>query len=99
MGGSTVYRIKRRFVFGHLEAALSEEPRPGAGRKLWRKEEVLLVATAEIGAFHKSTAKHDTADQIGNDAPAVPRVRRNWHERGLVQPQKVPSRIKRSTRL
>ena len=30
VGGSTVYRTKRRFVLGNLEAALSEEPRPGA---------------------------------------------------------------------
>jgi transposase len=34
VGGSTVYRTKRRFVEGNLEAALSEEPRPGAARKL-----------------------------------------------------------------
>jgi hypothetical protein len=45
-GGSTVYRTKRRFVMGNLEAALSEEPRPGADRKLSGKEEALLVATA-----------------------------------------------------
>jgi transposase len=44
--GSTVYRTKRRFVFGNLEAALREEPRPGASRKLSGKEEALLVATA-----------------------------------------------------
>src|SRR3984893_996638 len=46
VGGSTVYRTKRRFVLGNLEAALSEEPRPGADRKLSGKEEALLVATA-----------------------------------------------------
>jgi transposase len=46
VGGSTVYRTKRRFVLGGLEAALSEEPRPGASRKLSGKEEALLVATA-----------------------------------------------------
>ena len=46
VGGSTVYRTKRRFVLGNLEAALSEEPRPGAGRKLSGQEEALLVATA-----------------------------------------------------
>ena len=46
VGGSTVYRTKQRFVLGNLEAALSEEPRPGAGRKLSGKEEALLVATA-----------------------------------------------------
>ena len=37
VGGSTVYRTKRRFVEGNLEAALSEEPRPGAERKLSRQ--------------------------------------------------------------
>jgi transposase len=46
VGGSTVYRTKRRFVEDSLEAALSEEPRPGAERKLSGKEEALLVATA-----------------------------------------------------
>ena len=46
VGGSTVYRTKRRFVEGNLERALSEEPRPGAKRKLTGKEEALLVATA-----------------------------------------------------
>ena len=46
VGGSTVYRTKRRFVEGNLEVALTEEPRPGATRKLLGKEEALLVATA-----------------------------------------------------
>ncbi len=46
VGGSTVYRTKQRFVLGNLQAALSEKPRPGAGRKLTGKEEALLVATA-----------------------------------------------------
>ena len=46
IAGSTIYRTKRRFVEGNLEAALSEEPRPGAARKLTGKEEALLVATA-----------------------------------------------------
>src|SRR6202049_4326877 len=46
VGGSTIYRTKRRFVEGNLETALSEEPRPGAVRKLTGKEEALLVATA-----------------------------------------------------
>jgi transposase len=44
--GSTVYRTKRHFVLGNLEAALSEAPRPGASRKLSGKQEALLVATA-----------------------------------------------------
>lgn len=43
---STIYRTKQRFVEDGLEAALSEEPRAGAARKLSVKEEALLVATA-----------------------------------------------------
>jgi len=46
VGGSTVYRTKRRFVLGNIEAALREAPRPGAERKLSGKQEALLVATA-----------------------------------------------------
>jgi transposase len=46
VGGSTVYRTKRRFVEGNLELALSEEARIGAPRKLSGKETALLVATA-----------------------------------------------------
>ena len=46
VSASTVYRTKRRFVEGNLEGALSEEPRPGAERKLTGKEEALLIATA-----------------------------------------------------
>jgi transposase len=46
VGGSTVYRTKRRFVEGNLDLALSEEARPGASRKLSGKEAALLVATA-----------------------------------------------------
>jgi len=46
VGGSTVYRTKRRFVEGNLEFALSEEARPGVARKLSGKEAALLVATA-----------------------------------------------------
>jgi transposase len=46
VGTSTVYRTKRRFVEEGLEAALSEEPRPGAERKLDATEEALLIAIA-----------------------------------------------------
>jgi len=46
VGTSTVYRTKRRFVEEGLEEALSEEPRPGAERKMSTGEEALLVATA-----------------------------------------------------
>jgi transposase len=44
--GSTIYRTKRRFGEIGLDAALSEEPRPGGRRKLSAKDEALLVATA-----------------------------------------------------
>ena len=37
VGGSTVYRTKRRFVEGNLERALSEEPRPGRGAQAHRQ--------------------------------------------------------------
>lgn len=46
VSGSTIYRTRRRLVEANLEGALSEEPRPGAVRKLSGKEEALLVATA-----------------------------------------------------
>jgi Homeodomain-like domain len=46
VGTSTVYRTKRRFVEESLDAALSEEPRPGGKRKLTGSEEALLIATA-----------------------------------------------------
>jgi transposase len=46
VGEITVYRTRRRFVEGNLAAALTEEPRPGAARKLTGREEALLVATA-----------------------------------------------------
>jgi transposase len=46
VGGSTVYRTRRRFVEGNLDKALHEQPRPGVARKLTGQEEALLVATA-----------------------------------------------------
>ena len=46
VGTSTVYRTKRRFVECALEGALSEDPRPGARRKLTGREETLMVAVA-----------------------------------------------------
>jgi transposase len=46
VGTSTVFRTRRRFVEEGLDAALSEEPRPGGERKLSPKEEALLVAVA-----------------------------------------------------
>jgi transposase len=46
VGGSTVYRTKQRIIEGNLQRALSEDPRPGAERKLTSKQEALRVATA-----------------------------------------------------
>lgn len=46
VGTSTVFRTKRRFVEEGLEAALGEEPRPGAERKLDATAEALRIATA-----------------------------------------------------
>ena len=61
VGGSTVYRIKRRFVEGSLERALSEERRAGAERKLTGKGspaggDRLLQAAGGPGALDAGTA-------------------------------------------
>jgi transposase len=45
-GASTVYRVKRDFVEYGLNAALTENDRPGGARKLDPKEEGLLVSIA-----------------------------------------------------
>jgi transposase len=45
-GTATIYRTRRRFVEEGLDKALSEDPRPGAQRKLSVNDEALLVATA-----------------------------------------------------
>jgi transposase len=65
VGDSTVYRTKRRFVEGNLEQALSEEPRPGAERKLSGKEEALLVATA--CSSPPTGRAHWTLDLLANE--------------------------------
>jgi transposase len=46
VGTSTVYRTKSRLVEHGLQAALSEEPRTGAERKLSGCEEAVLIAIA-----------------------------------------------------
>src|SRR5882672_1036641 len=46
VGTSTVYRTKQRFVEEGIDAALSEQPRPGAPRKLDVGQEALLCAVA-----------------------------------------------------
>src|SRR4029077_12963411 len=84
VGGSTVYRTKRRFVLGNLAAALNEEPRPGARRKLTGKEEALLWRRpvrarppgARVGpwSFWPVNPAHHTPKRLaGNRAPALGR--------------------------
>jgi transposase len=46
IGRATVERIRKRFVEGGLERALTEAPRPGAKPKLDGKQEAFLIATA-----------------------------------------------------
>jgi len=46
IGLSTVARIRRRFVEGGVEHALTEDHRPGGKRKLDDKQEAFLIATA-----------------------------------------------------
>jgi transposase len=43
---STIERTRKRFVEGGLEAALHEQPRPGARRRLEGKQEAFLIALA-----------------------------------------------------
>src|SRR5260370_35664535 len=45
VGGSTVYRTKRRFGEGNLERPLGADPLPGAHGQLTVKEDALLGAT------------------------------------------------------
>ncbi len=57
VGGSTVYRTKRRFIEGSLERALSEEQRPGAERNSrprkkpcwWQRPAPVLQKAAHAG--------------------------------------------------
>jgi transposase len=46
LGVATVERTRKKFVEGGLEAALNEHPRPGAVKKLDKKAEAFLIATA-----------------------------------------------------
>ena len=60
-------------MLGNLAAALSEQPRPGASRKLSGKEEALLVATS---CFKPARGLRPLdAGVVGGEAPArVPLV-------------------------
>jgi hypothetical protein len=71
VGGSTVYRTKRRFVEGNLERALSEEPRPG------------VIRPFNCGLL--SSALFLFLKPFGNAVALVPSERvelRRWGERG-----------------
>ncbi len=46
VGRATVERVRKRFVEGDLEAALSEQPRPGKKALLDAKQEAYVIATA-----------------------------------------------------
>jgi transposase len=46
IGSATVERIRKRFVQGGVEGALTQRPRPGGKRKLDGKAEATLVAWA-----------------------------------------------------
>ena len=46
LGVATVERTRKKFVEGGLEAALNEHPRSGAVKKLDKKAEAFLIATA-----------------------------------------------------
>jgi hypothetical protein len=56
--GSTGYRSKRRFMFGNLEAAPTEAPRPGADRNMRRRNADFHLDSARVklGASTRSEA-------------------------------------------
>ena len=80
VGGSTVYRTKRRFVQGNLELALSEEARPGASRKLSDKETALLIATACSNPAHSRARSPEGRKRWTLDLLARAMVRLTEHE-------------------
>jgi hypothetical protein len=55
--GSTVYRTKRRFVPGNLEAPLSEEPRPGPAAARWT---LALLADELVRLTERAGISHET---------------------------------------
>jgi hypothetical protein len=66
VGGSTICRTKRHFMVGNLEAALSEEPRPGADARSPGNEEALPVA--RFRRCHRQRIKrwHEPQRRIGD---------------------------------
>ena len=63
----TVQRTRRRFVEAGLEAALTEEPRPGQPPKLTAEQEILLIAlacSAPPAGFQRWTVRRLTSEAI-----------------------------------
>ena len=89
VGTSTVYRTKRRFVECGLEGALSEDPRPGARRKLTGREETLLVAVAcsdppaGRGRWTLELLADEMVQRTGHDGLSRETVRRRLAEQSV----------------
>lgn len=64
--GSTVERIRKRYVEGGLEKALNDDPRPGARRKLDGRGEAYLLALtcSEAPDDHDHWALRLLADKL-----------------------------------
>jgi transposase len=64
--GSTVERIRKRYVEGGLEKALNDDPRPGAKRKLDGRGEAYLLALtcSEAPDDHDHWALRLLADKL-----------------------------------
>jgi transposase len=64
--GSTVERIRKRYVEGGLEKALNDDPRPGAKRKLEGRGEAYLLALtcSEAPDDHDHWALRLLADKL-----------------------------------
>lgn len=63
----TVQRTRQRFVEVGLQAALTEEPRPGQPPKLTAEQEILLIALAcstPPAGFHRWTVRLLTSEAI-----------------------------------
>jgi hypothetical protein len=80
VGGSTVYRTKRRFVQGNLELALSEQARPGASRKLSGKEAALLIATSDTASTNRRLSAVVTPTDPGRPGNRL-LIRPHWSSR------------------
>ena len=98
VGGSTVYRIKRHFVEGNLERALSDEPRPTFQRRRSYLRAQWWSASADTSlrrsSTHNSRARHvgELTEIVLRDPTSLSalrrRSRRTWPSDDL--PADVP---------